>query len=421
MDKYRPIFHITPSKGWINDPNGFIYFKDKYHLYAQHNPYGIEWGPMHWLHFVSEDLVNWKEEGVVLKPDAPYDHEYGCFSGSSIEVDGKLYVLYTGALYGHQVQCLAISEDGHHFEKYSKNPVIAEKDLPRGYLIQDFRDPKVFKKDGIYYVLLVARHKKGYSSILLYKSKDLFKYKFVGVIKSFSNLDEDGMVECPDVIFQGDKCALLYSLQKARNVGDKFQNRYTVAYQVGTINLKKGNFIPLGEEHDLDKGFDCYASHTLSKDNKNYVVYWESMWAINYPTAVEGYVGQLSLIKEINIVDDKLVMKFLPNEKTNKLKVQLTNDVSSLKINNIEITFYKKDNKVVINRKDMEQSIIDGWGELLDTRYFHLNKMEYVDIEYSYDNSCVELSFNNGEIFASLLNIKKGSEANISSSGLKIV
>ena len=421
MDKYRPIFHITPSKGWINDPNGFVYFKGKYHLYAQHNPYGLEWGPMHWLHFTSSDLINWKEEGVALKPDAPYDHEYGCFSGSSIEVDGKLYVFYTGALWGHQVQCLAISEDGHNFKKSPNNPILSEKNLPKGYLIQDFRDPKIFKKNGVYYILLVSRHKKGYSSILLYKSKDLVKFKFVGVVKNFNELDEDGMVECPDIIFQDDKCALMYSLQKARNVEDKFQNRYTVAYQVGTIDLKKAKFTPLGEEHDLDKGFDCYASHTLSKDNKNYIVYWESMWAISYPTAVEKYVGQLSLIKEVNIDGDKLVMKFLENEKTNKIKVQLTDMVGTLKINNIELTFYKKDNKVVIERKDMDENIIDGGGKPVDKRFFYLNKMEYVDIEYSYDNSCIEMSFNEGEVFVSLVNIKKGSEVIIHTSGLKLV
>ena len=421
MEKYRPLYHITPSKGWINDPNGFAFFKGKYHLYAQHNPYKTEWGPMHWLHFTSEDLVHWKEEGVVMKPDAPYDNEYGCFSGSSIEKDGKLYVLYTGALWGHQVQCLAVSEDGHHFEKYLKNPIIAEKELARGYIIQDFRDPKVFKKDGIYYVLLVGRHKKGYSSILLYKSKDLLKYKFVGVIKSFDNLDEDGMVECPDLIFGKDKCALIYSLQKVRQVDDKFQNRYTVAYQVGQIDLKKGKFTPLGEEYDLDKGFDCYASHTLTKDDKNYIVYWESMWSISYPIAVEGYVGQLSLIKEVKIDDDKLVMSFLPNEKTNKLRVQLTSDVGTLKINNIEITFNKTDNKVVIERKDMDETIVDGNGKPVDKRFFYLKEMEYVDIEYSYDNSCVELSFDSGEVFTSIVNIKKGSDVRLSTSKLKLV
>ena len=418
MHTYRPLSHITPSKGWINDPNGFIYFKGEYHLFAQHNPYKTEWGPMHWLHFVSKDLVNWKEVGVALKPDAPYDKEYGCFSGSSIVKDDKLYVLYTGALYGRQVQCLAISEDGYSFQKYSKNPIIGEKELPKGYLIQDFRDPKVFEKDGVYYVLLAARHKKGYSSILLYKSKDLMEYKYVGVIKSFDNLTDDGMVECPDIIYQGDKCALIYSLQNARNEGEKFQNRFTIAYQVGKIDLAKAKFTPLGDEHELDKGFESYASHTLSKDGKNYIVYWESTWVSNYPTQVEGYAGQLSLIKEVKIVDDKLVMDFLPNEKIDKIRVQVNEDVGELHLNNLVISFDKRANKVTIERKEMDIAIVDGNNTPIEKRYFYLKQMECVDIAYSYDNSCVELSFNNGEAFASLLNIKKCSGVDIKTSGL---
>ena len=95
---YRPLIHITPKKGWINDPNGFVFFKNEYHIYTQNNPYDTKWGPMHWLHFKSKDLINWEECGVALKPDKPYDKEFGCFSGSIVVNDNKMFVYYRQAV-----------------------------------------------------------------------------------------------------------------------------------------------------------------------------------------------------------------------------------------------------------------------------------------------------------------------------------
>ena len=102
MNKYRPNYHISPKKGWINDPNGFVYFNNQFHVYAQHNPKDVCWGPMHWLHFVSEDLINWKQCEISLYPDQVYDCDLGCFSGSSIVYDNKIYALYTGVANGEQ-------------------------------------------------------------------------------------------------------------------------------------------------------------------------------------------------------------------------------------------------------------------------------------------------------------------------------
>ena len=282
---YRPDYHITPKKGWINDPNGFVFFNGEYHLYAQHNPYDTVWGPMHWLHFVSRDLHNWTEKGIALKPSAPYDKEFGCFSGSSIVKDDKLFVLYTGANGDKQVQCLAVSKDGYNFEKYPYNPVLDEDDLPDGYLVKDFRDPKIIFQNDTYYVLLAARHKDGYSSILLYKSKDLIHYEFVNVLKSFNNMAENGMVECPDVVFENGKACLIYSFQHPSN----YEKDFTVCSQVGHIDLDKGIFVPTGEEKELEQGFVGYASHTLTKDKHNYYISWLHSWGINSPTAKEGY------------------------------------------------------------------------------------------------------------------------------------
>ena len=403
MTTYRPTFHITPSKGWINDPNGFVFFKGEYHIFTQHNPFDTKWGPMHWLHFKSKDLIHWEECGVALKPSESYDLVYGCFSGSVVVHDDKMFVYYTGADEGRQVQCLAVSEDGEHFTKYKDNPILSEKDLPKGYQVKDFRDPKVFEKDGTYYMLVAARYKDDVSSILLYSSDDLYHFKYKGVVKSFSGLHYDGMVECPDIIFQGDRCALIYSLQNRFVKDDPVD--FSIWYQVGYIDLEKSMFVPSGKETKLDQGFDAYATQTINKSGKNYIVYWESIWGINFPTAKEGYVGQLSLFKEIEIDGDRLRMKFLKGTPTKVVEGKLKGNVGKIKVNNIEIVFDKKNSLVTLIRKNSGAPIVKENGDVLDHKVVHQELPDTIKVEISYDNTCVEISINDGLLFASMLNV----------------
>ena len=90
--------YVKPENCWINDPNGFIYYKGEYHLFCQCFPYGPRWGRMHWYHMVSKDLVNWEKKGIALFPSKTDDRS-GCFSGSAIEENGKMYLYYTGVNY----------------------------------------------------------------------------------------------------------------------------------------------------------------------------------------------------------------------------------------------------------------------------------------------------------------------------------
>lgn len=398
---YRPDYHITPKKGWINDPNGFVFFNGEYHLYAQHNPYDTVWGPMHWLHFVSRDLHNWTEKGIALKPSAPYDKEFGCFSGSSIVKDDKLFVLYTGANGDKQVQCLAVSKDGYNFEKYPYNPVIDEDDLPDGYLVKDFRDPKIVFQNDTYYVLLAARHKDGYSSILLYKSKDLIHYEFVNVLKSFNNMVENGMVECPDVVFENGKACLIYSFQHPSN----YEKDFTVCSQVGHIDLDKGIFVPTGEEKELEQGFVGYASHTLTKDKHNYYISWLHSWGINSPTAKEGYVGVLSLVKTLHIHNDYLRFNFLlDNPNTYLYEGYLTDDIAEINLSNIKIILEKKTGIVTLLRKDMDVEIKNEKGKILSSKQIKLKDLSRITLEVCIDKSIIELLFNKGEAFVGIDN-----------------
>lgn len=142
-DEYYPQFHLAPPAGWINDPNGLICIDGVYHAFFQHHPYSEHWGPMHWGHATSRDLIRWQHQPIALAPDTPYDKD-GCFSGCAVDDNGVLTLIYTGHVWlgepgddsqVREVQCLATSEDGLGFVKHG--PVLA---APDG--IQHFRDPK---------------------------------------------------------------------------------------------------------------------------------------------------------------------------------------------------------------------------------------------------------------------------------------
>lgn len=97
----QDVLHLKSPANWINDPNGFIYYKGKYHLFYQHFPYAPIWGTMHWGHAVSEDLVHWEHKKIALFPTKSYDRN-GVFSGSAIEKDEKLYFYYSAVRYLEQ-------------------------------------------------------------------------------------------------------------------------------------------------------------------------------------------------------------------------------------------------------------------------------------------------------------------------------
>ena len=181
----RPCFHLSSRVGWMNDPNGFAFYKGEYHLFYQYSPYTITWAPMHWGHAVSKDLLSWKNLPCALAPDMPYDNLGGCFSGSAIELpDGRLMLMYTGAGQNgkkedgspreFQTQCLAIG-DGKDFQKYEGNPVIDGDSLPEGSSKEQFRDPKIWREDdGTYRAVVASLGPDNSGRIVVYRSDDGF-------------------------------------------------------------------------------------------------------------------------------------------------------------------------------------------------------------------------------------------------------
>ena len=145
--RWYPYYHLAARAGWMNDPNGLVWFDGWFHAFYQHHPYSTEWGPMHWGHARSRDLMRWEHLPVALAPEGPEDKD-GCFSGSAVVNGNELALIYTGHKFHgdpssednlYQVQCIATSRDGVNFTR--KGQIL---DTPSG--LHHFRDPKVWKE-----------------------------------------------------------------------------------------------------------------------------------------------------------------------------------------------------------------------------------------------------------------------------------
>lgn len=317
--KMRQRYHFMAETGWINDPNGLIEYKGKYHYFYQYNPYNGFWDNMHWGHAVSEDLLHWEFLPLALAPSEPYDNhkQGGCFSGSAVEHDGKLYLVYTGTCNRgngfEQSQCIAYSEDGIHFEKYEGNPVItAPEDIPKDF----FRDPKVWKHDGKYYIICGAS-KNHMAQALLYRSEDMLHWEFVNVLAE-SRGEWGYMWECPDFYQIEDKFVLMFSPMGA---GER-----TCVYMVGDFSYETGKFVydTCGE---IDWGFDYYAPQSfLDSKGRRLIVGWANgwdwmpFWKDWGPTYQEGWCGFYNLPREVKLNPDH-TLRFEPVEELKALRM----------------------------------------------------------------------------------------------------
>ncbi len=343
--RYKPVYHLTPETGWINDPNGFSLFGGKVHLFYQYNPFRPEWDTMYWGHATTTDFVKWEYLPVALAPDEEYDKGYGCFSGSAYSHGGKLHLMYTGVdIYATQQQCIAVSEDGIHFEKYAGNPVIGAKDIPEPFNEWDFRDPYLFKRKGVYYCLIGGKTNAS-SNIAVYKSDDLKKWEYMGPALG-EQPKIKGCYECPTITKIDGVDVLMFGAQFYRQQGDKFANVHPTLYTVGTFDEESGRF---KAEHidEIDSGFDFYAPQMLEMpDGRTVMTAWMQMWDRYLPTRHDGWVGAMILPREISVKNGKLIqnpVRELENYRRNKtVKPDLTLDCETRDIcsgDKIDISF----------------------------------------------------------------------------------
>ncbi|HCE44279.1 MAG TPA: 2,6-beta-D-fructofuranosidase [Lentisphaeria bacterium] len=295
-DRYRPLFHFTSAKGWLNDPNGMVFYKGEYHLFFQLNPSGTEWGNMTWGQAISTDLVHWKQLPNAIEIDS-FGH---VFSGTAV-VDWKntsgfrtgaedvIVAFYTaeGQMLNPKkptTQCIAFSNDrGRTFVKYSGNPIIDQITVGN-------RDPKVFwhEPSKRWIMVLYVEEKRDENKVHTFKffnSTDLKKWEQTGSI--------DGFYECPE----------FFELPKEGNEKDKKWVLLAAdsGYLIGTFDGK--SFTPESSKMLLDHGRSFYAAQTFNdipaSDGRRIIIGW--MRGGKYPdmpfSQQMGFPSELTLGK----------------------------------------------------------------------------------------------------------------------------
>lgn len=304
----RPVYHASVPSGWGNDPNGLCFFRGAYHMFYQFNPYDTVWGPMHWGHMSSTDLVRWEDLPVALFPDRPFECGGGCFSGSALVRGGLLYVIYTGVgKDSSQQQCMAYSSDGISFVKYDE-PVITSLMLPEGAPKDDFRDPKIFEREGTFYCLVGTRiGDKG--NIALYRSGDLKSFSLVGMLFPGEGcpVPMEGICECPDIHFFEEGDLLIFSPQYTPAAGGRFQNPQSTVYMSGKIDLATGRF-SIYRWDEVDLGSDFYAAQAMDLDSGRCVmIAWKEMWDRSMIASCGNWAGTYTLPRELSLQGGKLL------------------------------------------------------------------------------------------------------------------
>ena len=252
-NRYRLGYHIMAPANWINDPNGLVQYKGEYHVFYQHHPYDENWGPMHWGHVKSKDLVHWEHLPIALAPGDACDTN-GCFSGSAVDNDGELTLIYTGHHYVdkekdlfYQNQNLAVSTDGLTFHKIAENPVIPKPPTDSSH---HFRDPKVWKHKDSWYMVVGNSTKENVGRVILYRSPDLRKWSYIGVLAQ-GNEKLGFMWECPDFFELDGKYVLMISPQGIKKDGDLYNNLFQTGYLIGDYNYETNEFMH-GSFNELD-------------------------------------------------------------------------------------------------------------------------------------------------------------------------
>ena len=295
----RPHYHFTPPQMWLNDPNGLVYFKDEYHLFYQYHPESTIWGPMHWGHAVSRDLISWRHLPIALYPD-----EHGMiFSGSAV-VDKQntagfgndaIVCIFTHHKDDRQSQSLAYSLDsGRSWTKYPANPILIAPENAR-----DFRDPKVFWYEDHWVMALAVGLK-----IHFFSSPDLKNWEQTG---SFGNGygATGGVWETPDLFIlpvndsKDSRWVLTVSVGDGGPAGGS-----GTQYFIGEFDGRK--FIsenPKGTILWADFGADYYAPQSWNDEpnGRRLMIGWMNNWSYARLIPASEWRGAFNLIRELSL------------------------------------------------------------------------------------------------------------------------
>lgn len=309
LDK-KQRYHLEPPEGLMNDPNGLVWFRDRYYVFFQWNRFKKDHSHKEWGLFTSKDLLKWEFQSGAIRPGEPYDHS-GVHSGSAFVIDGCLYAFYTGSDKSggrrKSRQCLAVSEDGEHFQK--KGVLL---DTPAEFT-EHFRDPKVFRAgENIFFMVVGAQRQNGKGAIALCRSKDGRNWKYSHIL---ATSDGHEMIECPDLFRLNGQDVLLYCLQRRDNEKDQVILAHSV-YQMVDFDTQTGTVSGTDLEYGYgtpDAGFDFFAPQTFeTPDGRRILLAWMSRMNDEQERALaeqEPRIHCLTLPRELSVEKGRLVQR----------------------------------------------------------------------------------------------------------------
>lgn len=312
MARYRPEIHLAPTKGWMNDPNGFsLRPGGGYRLFYQHHDALEGEVLIDWALAESEDLVRFEDKGVALLPTSPEEGVGkdplwgGCWSGSAFEHEGRTHLLYTACSRDGERQAIAIrSGDG----LFRMDPSLGLLKEPEGIPTEFFRDPFAFSYGNKDFVLVGARLSDGTGGILLYRREGTS----LSFMDTFFRLPGSHMIECPGIFFLESKAILVLS---PMGLDEKEWGPHPSCYLVG--RLEEGmRFVPEGELALLDLGYDYYAAQPLQEGKSAHLAAWLSLWDKDLgriPSKEEGFIGTMGLVRKVSLKDGALFQEWEPS------------------------------------------------------------------------------------------------------------
>ncbi len=306
--EYRPLWHIAPPQGLLNDPNGFIWHAGEYHLFYQWYPYACEHKDKYWVQLTSPDLVNWHWAGIALTPSHSFD-SHGAFSGHALSYQDTLYAFYTGNTrigperLRQATQCCAVLQPDGSFKKLG--PLVEQ--LPDG-VTPHFRDPKVIRWRDRWMMFVGAQREDLLGRLAVYHSTDLMHWEYQGLFGD--ELGDYGyMWECPDVFELGGQYYMIFGPQ-----GLASGNPHHVTphhNRICTVTFDEQGLPTLSDPQPLDQGFDFYAPQSLeTPDGRRVMCAWLGLPdEVTHPSVANGWIHQMSGLREIEFVDGKLIQR----------------------------------------------------------------------------------------------------------------
>ena len=324
-DENRLHFHLMPPTGWMNDPNGLCEFQGINHIYFQYTPFLAGWGTKLWGHYTTTDWIHFQECEPFLFPDCDWDRD-GVYSGSAFVDGDKIHYFYTGnvklqdkdydyILEGREQNTIhLVSEDGVHAGE--KQLVMTNSDYPAD-MSKHVRDPKIFAKNGRYYMVQGARDCESKGCVLLFESEDLMTWKYFDRI-------------APDLFEVDGQEILIACPQGVPKSGHDYQNVYQCGYFPIEMDFENKKY-KLGEFHELDKGFDIYATQTfLDENGRRILIGWMGIPDADYDndaTVEYDWIHALTMPRVLTYQDGKLIQKPLEELKSlrkNKMVTSIT-------------------------------------------------------------------------------------------------